>query len=102
MSTLTDIKGREKLIDGSKGTFGMAKDHAEWRDRQQITTRCALCRMLHRGTAADGREWARAHREGRHPAAAASPRRRLTVEQQREAAMLKNAWRRKKFVGEEG
>ena len=73
------------------------------RDGRQTVTRCCVppCRggVLHVGTAAEGREAARLHREERHPDVDAHPRHHLTAEQQRERAMLKSAWKRKKFQG---
>lgn len=34
----------------------------ETRDQDPVTTRCAFCRRVHRGTLASGREWHAEHR----------------------------------------
>lgn len=88
---------KERLADGSKGRLGVARDEQDWRDTQQVTTRCAACRRVHRGTAAEGREWARAHREERHPELANRPRVRMTAKAQRAKAMRDSEWKRERF-----
>lgn len=89
------------IAEGAISAEQARDDHRAWLDGRQLTTRCAArgCRWVHRGTAADGRQAARAHREEQHPDMARAGRRHLTSAQQREAALLKSAWRRKKFQG---
>ena len=66
------------------------------RDGQRLTTRCRVhsCRKQFTGTAAEGRAWAKAHREEFHPELAAAGKRRLTKTQQRQFAIERSEWRR--------
>ena len=81
-----------------KSATQMQLDHAAWRDGQRLTTRCRVhsCRKQFTGTAAEGRAWAKAHREQFHPELAAAGRRRMTKEQQRKFALECSEWRREK------
>ena len=47
----------------------MKTSHQEWADTVQTTSFCAFCDWTHEGTALEGREAARAHREKKHPEA---------------------------------
>lgn len=71
------------------------------RDARPTVTRCVACGWTHEGTAADGREAAKLHREEAHPDLAVRRRHRLTPEQQRDRAMARSEWRRRKLSGGE-
>jgi hypothetical protein len=79
-----------------KSATDMKADHEAWRDGQRLTTRCRRCRRQFTGTAAEGRRWAREHRESEHPELAAAGKRRLTKVQQRQFALERSEWRREK------
>lgn len=79
----------------------LKRRHLDWAGEQRTTMMCALCEWTHEGTAADGREAARLHRREAHPEVERQPRARLTPEQQRELAMIKSDWKRRKWKGED-
>ena len=62
--------------DGGKTAAQMTADHAAWRDDQPILTLCGFCDWTFKGTAAEGRDAAAAHRSHKHPDAKPVRRRR--------------------------
>ena len=92
---------KHTLADGSKGRLAEAQDAVELLDRQRVVTRCAACRMTHRGSAVEGREWHRAHRRERHPELAATAGGRRTSSQaQRTKAVADSKWKRDRYAKE--
>lgn len=81
--------------DGSKGLLAYEQEQREWKEGQLIVTRCAACRMTHRGTVVQGRNWHETHRKEKHPELSAVGR-RVSKREQRENALRKSEWRRKK------
>lgn len=83
------------LIDGSKGKLGMKIAAEEWRDQQHVVTRCLVCPMLHRGTAAEGRAWHEEHRKKKHPKMLTTAR--VSSKAQRLKAIKDSDWKRQKL-----
>jgi hypothetical protein len=58
----------------------MRAAHQEWADGQVTTSSCAFCSWTFEGTALEGRERAKAHRERKHPEACIrKPRRQRRI-----------------------
>ena len=69
---------------GELSAESMKATHQFWADGQVVTSSCAFCDWTHEGTALEGREEAKKHREKEHPEACIrKPRMRRRISKQK-------------------
>jgi hypothetical protein len=65
-----DVPSRSGLTSaGNRTAESMRERHQDWADAQTTTSSCFFCDWTFTGTAAEGRDEARAHRQDEHPEA---------------------------------
>ncbi len=76
-------------LEGVRTAESIQERFQSWTDEQHTLTVCAFCGWKHKGTALEGREQARAHRQEHHPEACVLKprmRRRISKKKLRSAA----------------